>query len=71
MGRDRRIVVSAWESFSSSSSGKARLEGSRFGSLAKDPVTFFPLRGRPKYRVKQAAPGNDPARDRSVGTLRE
>ena len=31
-------------------------------SRAQGPRTFFPVRGRPKYCVKQAAPANCPAR---------
>ena len=31
-------------------------------SRAQAPRTFFPLRGRPKYCFKQAAPANCPAR---------
>ena len=31
-------------------------------ALAQDLEYFFPVRGRPKHRLKQAAPGNYPAR---------
>jgi hypothetical protein len=40
---------------------------------AQGPRTFFPVRGRPGYRVKQAAPANYPARcfvSRSVRIIR-
>jgi hypothetical protein len=41
-------------------SGERSTGGEPLWNPPKDLAIFFPLRGRPKYRVKQAAPGELP-----------